>query len=37
MKEEEKKHKVEMRNWDKKIKEAEIKMEDLNKELKEKE
>ena len=37
VKEEEKKHRVEMRQWDRKIKEAEIKLDDLNKELKEKE
>lgn len=34
---EEKRHKAEMRKWEKKIKDSEAKLEDLNKELKEKE
>lgn len=37
MKEEEKKHKIEMRTWDRKIKEAEMRLEEMNKDLKEKE
>jgi len=34
---EEKKHRIEMRKWEKKIKESEVKLEEYNKELKEKE
>jgi hypothetical protein len=37
VKDEEKKHRVEMKNWDKKIKDSEGKLDDLTKELKEKE
>lgn len=35
--EEEKKHRVEMRKWERKIRESESRLEELNKELKEKE
>lgn len=37
VKDEEKKHRLELKLWDKKIKEAESRLEDFNKEVKEKE